>query len=504
MATKAYFLNSSTAQYSDEEFAWFQTLMFQQGIIGDADTGDMGFLVTENTVPDMSVLVETGKALISVAPSGRLVKVVAESNAVEQLSVPANSTGDTRVDAIIIRVDKDTEPNETKNNIVTIELVTGSSASALSDAAIDTAVGNDGWVRVANIAVPNGASSILDSYITTTRTKVQFNDGMSFSNVFPVGTVIPFAGSSSPTGWLICDGTAVSRATYSDLFNLVGTTYGAGDGATTFNIPDLRGSAPIGAGQRSITFPVTAETETTIGSVATADASNNRLLLSSVAGLGNGDGVILTGNVPTGITAGQTYYVRVSGSYIYLYNDRKEAATASNAWITFTGTQTNATVYEASRTFTVDAKYANLLETGQAIVFDADTVPTGLTASTTYYIYKLTETTFHLATTLDKTLKQFYAPWYIGCLASTGVNMTFTVTQTTRTLGAVGGQEEMSIEVANLPKHRFDADSSVGTPTVDARDSGGDNVAQVTPEIGSNERMDNMQPYTVLNYCIKY
>lgn len=55
------------------------------------------------------------------------------------------------------------------------------------------------------------------------------------------GSVIHFAASSAPSGWLECDGSAVSRTAYAALFAVVGTTYGTGDGSTTFNIPDLRG-----------------------------------------------------------------------------------------------------------------------------------------------------------------------------------------------------------------------------------------------------------------------
>jgi len=62
----------------------------------------------------------------------------------------------------------------------------------------------------------------------------------------PVGTIVPYAGTSVPTGWVLCDGTAYSRAAYSTLFGVVGTTYGAGDGATTFNVPDLRQRFPLG------------------------------------------------------------------------------------------------------------------------------------------------------------------------------------------------------------------------------------------------------------------
>ena len=57
----------------------------------------------------------------------------------------------------------------------------------------------------------------------------------------PPGAVIPFAMATAPAGWLICDGSAVSRTTYADLFASIGTTYGTGNNTTTFNLPDLRG-----------------------------------------------------------------------------------------------------------------------------------------------------------------------------------------------------------------------------------------------------------------------
>jgi len=64
----------------------------------------------------------------------------------------------------------------------------------------------------------------------------------------PTGSLVPYAGAAAPTEFLLCDGAAVSRSTYADLFDVCGTTYGAGNGSTTFNLPDLRGRMPIGAG----------------------------------------------------------------------------------------------------------------------------------------------------------------------------------------------------------------------------------------------------------------
>lgn len=64
----------------------------------------------------------------------------------------------------------------------------------------------------------------------------------------PVGVVVAYAGSSAPSGWLLCFGQAVSRASFPELFAVIGTTYGAGDGATTFNLPDCRDVAIVGRG----------------------------------------------------------------------------------------------------------------------------------------------------------------------------------------------------------------------------------------------------------------
>jgi microcystin-dependent protein len=62
----------------------------------------------------------------------------------------------------------------------------------------------------------------------------------------PTGVVAPFAGAAAPTGWLLCYGQAVSRSTYGGLFTAIGTTYGSGDGGSTFNLPDLRGRSVFG------------------------------------------------------------------------------------------------------------------------------------------------------------------------------------------------------------------------------------------------------------------
>lgn len=100
-----------------------------------------------------------------------------------------------------------------------------------------------GWV---DIATASGATALL-----------------------PAGTIAAFAGATAPSGWLLCDGSAISRTVYSVLFSAISTAYGAGDGSTTFNLPDLRGRIPTGVGTHS-----------------------------DVAGLGNSDGLSLASRTP--------------------------------------------------------------------------------------------------------------------------------------------------------------------------------------------------------------
>lgn len=70
--------------------------------------------------------------------------------------------------------------------------------------------------------------------------------------VVKAGSIILWAGTTAPDGYLICDGSAVSRTLYSDLFNSIGVTYGAGDGATTFNLPNFTNRFPEGNGNSYI------------------------------------------------------------------------------------------------------------------------------------------------------------------------------------------------------------------------------------------------------------
>ena len=66
--------------------------------------------------------------------------------------------------------------------------------------------------------------------------------------IVPVGAVLPFYGSRPPKNWLLCYGQEVSRTEYKDLFDVIGTSSGSGNGSTTFNVPDLKGKVIYGQG----------------------------------------------------------------------------------------------------------------------------------------------------------------------------------------------------------------------------------------------------------------
>ena len=73
-------------------------------------------------------------------------------------------------------------------------------------------------------------------------------DFLIVNDSVPIGSIQAYGGATAPSGWLICDGSAISRTDYKELFQAIGISFGEGDGGTTFNIPDLRGRITIGNG----------------------------------------------------------------------------------------------------------------------------------------------------------------------------------------------------------------------------------------------------------------
>jgi microcystin-dependent protein len=104
-----------------------------------------------------------------------------------------------------------------------------------------------GYTGIYAITVANGQTSVTSANWITLPGAPFIPTVTSAQNAIPSGMLAPFAGSTAPTGWLLCYGQAVSRTTYATLFGVIGTSYGVGDGSTTFNVPDMRGRVIAGA-----------------------------------------------------------------------------------------------------------------------------------------------------------------------------------------------------------------------------------------------------------------
>jgi microcystin-dependent protein len=199
----------------------------------------------------------------------------------------------------------------------TVTLPTGTVTSGMiadgtiTNADINASAAID-WTKLA-ISSTVSATEIgyVDGVTSSIQTQINTLAG-SLGSAVPTGTVSMYAGTTAPTGYLICDGSAVSRTTYSALFTAISTVYGNGDGSTTFNLPDLRGRAPIGVGQgtglTNRTLGAQTGTETVTLTEAQMPSHTHSLSPGQVVGTGSGgtSNYAPTGNNPqanTGITS---------------------------------------------------------------------------------------------------------------------------------------------------------------------------------------------------------
>jgi len=135
--------------------------------------------------------------------------------------------------------------------------------------------------------------------LDTSTTNIRIHDGSTAggAEIIPSGTIVAYGAASAPTGWLLCDDSAVSRSTYARLFAVIGTGYGAGNGSTTFNVPDLRDKVPLGKGTNNDTLGTT--TGSAAASSVLASASKTGV---TTAAANTGTGTTGTANTGTGTT----------------------------------------------------------------------------------------------------------------------------------------------------------------------------------------------------------
>lgn len=148
------------------------------------------------------------------------------------------SNGNLNIDTIIV----DAANNSPKFNVANTTLHNLKEGQSL---------GATTKMRIKNKEVLISGQMEANNLTIGTNSHLNVNGHLSINNCArecPVGTILMFAGLTAPNnGWLICDGGAVSRTTYSVLFSLIGTTFGIGDGSTTFNLPNFHEKHPLGA-----------------------------------------------------------------------------------------------------------------------------------------------------------------------------------------------------------------------------------------------------------------
>lgn len=143
----------------------------------------------------------------------------------------------TEADLDNIKNDVETFLNTTKINDDNIQNAGITASSKLVDGSVSAA-------KIATSAV--STAKIADEAVTTNKLADESVTAAklattAINTVLPAGAILPYGGTSAPTGYLICDGSAVSRTTYATLFTAIGENFGQGDNSTTFNVPDLRG-----------------------------------------------------------------------------------------------------------------------------------------------------------------------------------------------------------------------------------------------------------------------
>ena len=193
-------------------------------------------------------------------------------------------------------------------------------------------IGSSPGTVTIDLGVANSATSLYFRPLFST-TYSQAN------SPFPPGVMVDYAGTSAPSLWLLCDGSAISRTTYASLFTAISTNYGAGDGSTTFNVPDFRSRATVGAGTGTKVFTLTNSSTSNIITVSTPTGPTN----STNNELQNGTALVFNATVLGNLTSGSTYYV-----IRQTYNTFKLATTLANAIGTGSGSSGTSTAISLS------------------------------------------------------------------------------------------------------------------------------------------------------------
>lgn len=275
--------------------------MYDEGVIDRT-----AFKVTQRAAgANFTVDVAVGEAVVQGDDQTRQGNYLCRCTATENLALTAAPGSNSRYDVIILQI-KDPNAGGAAGDIAVIDKVTGTTAAtpavpAIPNSALALAV--IGPITSGTASITN--SLIHDAYSGTGPTAALTTRMIAGRKCKPGTLELHAAFSDAINGWLACTGQAVSRSIYARLFAEIGTRYGAGDGTTTFNVPDLRNRVPLPVGTSYATIGNTGgEIEHTL--TVAEMPSHTHTVPALVAGGGGGgvNAATISGTTPTTATGG--------------------------------------------------------------------------------------------------------------------------------------------------------------------------------------------------------
>lgn len=323
----------------------------------------------------------------------------------------------------------------------------------------------------------------------------------------PPGVVLPFAGraTSIPTSWILCDGNAISRTTYADLFSVLNPSFGtviitiATPAVITNNSHGLKagskvfftttGALPTGISANTVYHVISTGLTTNTFQIATTPngtaintsgtQSGTHTLRETPFGIGDGSTTFNVPNMQSRIPVGAGVTTKVA---------------------TFVSRSSNTiTVFGLSDTSN------NEFQTGQAVVYaTSGSAISGLTNGTTYYIIKSTNKSFSLATSLANAV----AGSAISLASDGSGTQTFTLTFSTKPMGETGGEETHGLTKDEMPAHSHQLPFTLYASGGYASSAHNTQWSNGTPHdyvssVGGDIAHNNMQPFVTMNYIIK-